>query len=235
MARRAVADHPVHCLVSPVGPMPVTRSRRRWDLHAPPGRWGRTGFPGMRPKLEFRRRIVVALSLPRSVGMTSLATSEPRPAAPATLRRTLGVWQVSIAGIGVILGAGVYGMATAGVLPRALGRIGRTATPWVATVTVLAVTVALLFAGSLAEVAAMTDAAVLLSFVLVNASLAWLACRGRAGPGRRRALDLALPGAAVMMCGALLLHVGVWRLAAAGGLAATGLLASWWPTTATSR
>ena len=44
-------------------------------------------------------------------------------------------------------------MATAGVLPRAFARIGRRSTPWVATVVVLAVTGAILFAGSLAEVA----------------------------------------------------------------------------------
>ena len=35
-----------------------------------------------------------------------MTTTVPRPAAPA-LRRALGVWHVSIAGIGVILGAGV--------------------------------------------------------------------------------------------------------------------------------
>ena len=122
----------------------------------------------------------------------------------------------------------IYGMATAGVLPSALARVGRRATPWVATGAVLAVTGALLFAGSLAEVAAMTDGAVLASFALVNASLAWLGFRGRTGRGRRRALDLALPAAAVIMCGALLLHVGVASLIAVSALVATGLLATWW-------
>jgi basic amino acid/polyamine antiporter, APA family len=122
----------------------------------------------------------------------------------------------------------VYGMADAGVLPRALGRVGRRATPWVATVAVLILTAALLFAGSLAEVAAMTDGAVLASFLLVNASLAWLAGRGRAWRGQRRVLDLALPGTAVAMCGALLLHVGIASLVVVGILVTTGLLASWW-------
>ena len=74
----------------------------------------------------------------------------------------------------------------------------------------------------------MTDGAVLASFLLVNASLAWLAGRGRAGRGRRRVLDLALPGTAVAMCGTLLLHVGIASLVVVGILATTGLLANWW-------
>src|SRR5262245_56859980 len=86
----------------------------------------------------------------------------------------------------------VYGMAAAGVLPRGLGRVGHRATPWVATAAVLIVTAGLLFAGSLPQMAAMTDGAVLASFALVNASLAWLAARGRTGRGRRRAVEVAL-------------------------------------------
>jgi APA family basic amino acid/polyamine antiporter len=122
----------------------------------------------------------------------------------------------------------IYGMASAGVLPRILGRVGRTATPWVSSVVVLAVTCALLFAGELAQVASMTDAAVLASFVLVNASLGWLAWRGRVPSGRRRALDVALPVAAVAMCASLLLHVSVWHLLLTGVLAVAGLAVSRW-------
>jgi APA family basic amino acid/polyamine antiporter len=36
--------------------------------------------------------------------------SENRPAAAPALRRTLSLWQVSVSGIGVILGAGVYAL-----------------------------------------------------------------------------------------------------------------------------
>jgi len=123
----------------------------------------------------------------------------------------------------------VYGMASAGVLPSALGRVGRRATPWVATVAVLSITAALLFVGSLAEVAALTDGAVLASFALVNASLAWLACRGRTGRGRARVVvEVAVSSAAVILCGALLMHVGAWSLGAVGALGATGALLGWW-------
>jgi len=122
----------------------------------------------------------------------------------------------------------VYGMASAGVLPRALGRVGRRATPWVATVAVLSITAALLFVGSLAEVAALTDGAVLASFALVNASLTWLTWRGRTGRGRARAVEFAVSSAAVILCGALLLHVGAWSLGAVAGLGATGILLGWW-------
>jgi APA family basic amino acid/polyamine antiporter len=126
----------------------------------------------------------------------------------------------------------IYGMASAGVLPRPLGRVGRTATPWVAALVVLAVTGALLFAGSLAQVASMTDAAVLSSFVMVNASLGWLACRGRVPSGRRRALDVVLPAAAVAMCGGLLLQVGAWHLALTAVVAAGGLAVNLWSSSA---
>jgi APA family basic amino acid/polyamine antiporter len=116
----------------------------------------------------------------------------------------------------------IYGMAAAGALPAVLGRVGRTATPWVASVVVFAVTGALLLAGSLAQVAAMTDAAVLASFGLVNASLAWLAWRGRVGG--RAAIDRSVPLLATGLCVMLLLHVGTRSLAAAAGLALVGLV-----------
>ena len=72
--------------------------------------------------------------------------------------------------------------------------------------------------------AALTDAAVLLSFMLVNLSLPWLARRGATGPGlTRRALDVGLPALALLMCGWLLAHTGWLSLAAAAGLAVLGL------------
>ena len=82
----------------------------------------------------------------------------------------------------------------------------------------------LVLLGDLAQVAALTDATVLLSFMLVNLSLSWLARRGATGPGRaRRTLDLALPSLALLMCGWLLLHTGWSGLVAAAGLAVLGL------------
>ena len=41
---------------------------------------------------------------------------------------------------------------------------------------------------------------------------------------RRRVLDVALPVAAVVMCGGLLLHVGAWHLVLTGALAVAGLV-----------
>ncbi len=76
--------------------------------------------------------------------------------------------------------------------------------------------------------ATLTDAAVLASFVLVNASLFWLAARGRArSRGARRVADIALSGAAGALCAWLALHTGWIGLLAilvillAGGLVST--------------
>jgi hypothetical protein len=75
------------------------------------------------------------------------------------------------------------------------------------------------------EAAALTDAAVLLSFMLVNLSLPWLARRGRTGPrGPRRVLDVAVPSLALLLCGWLLVHTGWPSLVAATALAVVGLV-----------
>ena len=79
--------------------------------------------------------------------------------------------------------------------------------------------------GNLTRVAALTDAAVLGSFMLVNLSLPWLASRGAKDPRlARRLLDLILPSLAFLMCGWLLFHTGWGSLAVAGGLAIVGLV-----------
>jgi amino acid transporter len=118
----------------------------------------------------------------------------------------------------------IYGMATAGVLPMALGRVGGTGTPLAATGLVAAVTAALVLSGDLARVAALTDAAVLASFALVNLALPWLVVRGQTpGRGVGRRLDVALPVVAVLLCGWLLAHTGWPALAVATALAAVGL------------
>ena len=68
------------------------------------------------------------------------------------------------------------------------------------------------------------SALVLLSFMLVNLSLPWVASRRAKGSRRaRRALDLVLPSLAFLMCGWLLIHTGWPSLAAAAGLAIVGL------------
>lgn len=119
----------------------------------------------------------------------------------------------------------VYGMAAAGVLPRALAAVGPTAIPVRATVGVLTLAGAVVMAGDLTQIAALTDAAVLLSFILVNLSLPWLAARGAtAGGRRRRTADLVLPSAGVLLCGFLLLHTGWRSLLVAGAVGALGML-----------
>ena len=119
----------------------------------------------------------------------------------------------------------VYGMAAAGVLPVSLAVVGPTAIPVRATVSVLALAAVAVVAGDLTQIAALTDAAVLLSFMLVNLSLPWLAARGAtAGGGARRSADLTLPAAGVLLCGFLLLHTGWRSLLVAGVVGAVGVL-----------
>jgi APA family basic amino acid/polyamine antiporter len=117
----------------------------------------------------------------------------------------------------------IYGMAADGPLPRRLARIGRRATPVAASWGALAITALVVVAGDLVQAATMTDAAVLASFMLVNASLLWLGARGRGGPAARHGrADVIIPAAALLMCGALLLHVGWIALLVALGLAVVG-------------
>ena len=71
----------------------------------------------------------------------------------------------------------VYRMAAAGQLPRRPAGIGERATPSITTWTAVGVTAVLVLGGNLGQAAAMTNAAVLGSFVLVNASLAWIATK----------------------------------------------------------
>ena len=120
----------------------------------------------------------------------------------------------------------IYGMASEGLLPHRLAHIGRRSTPVTATWTVLAVTALVVATGDLVQAAVMTDAAVLTSFMLVNASLLWLGLRMRRGAPRtpRTTADIVIPVAALVMCGVLLLHVSwlgmvVALVVAAGGLA----------------
>ena len=184
--------------------------------------------------------LLVALSATAAVGWQDLSAST----APLALvaRRVLGptadtaVSVVALAATAntvlllLVSGArSVYGMAAAGVLPRRFGAIGRRSTPVQATLLVTGITGCLVLLGDLARVAALTDAAVLLSFMLVNLSLAWVAGGRTPSSGLTRpTLDLVLPSLALLMCGWLLSHTGWPSLFASGGLVIVGLAMGRW-------
>jgi APA family basic amino acid/polyamine antiporter len=180
--------------------------------------------------------VLVALAATAAVGWRDLSSSQ----APLALvaRQRLGpraetaLALVALAATAntvllllVAAGRSVYGMAVAGVLPAALARVGGRSVPLSATFLVLGVTAALVLVGDLARAAALTDAAVLVSFLLVNMSLPWLAARGLTAVHRfPRVADVVLPTLAVLLCGWLLLHTGWLNLAATGAFAALGLV-----------
>jgi len=178
--------------------------------------------------------ICVALSSVAAVPWQELAAS-PAPLALVVRRvlgpgadRVLSLMALAATANTVLLlllsaGRSVYGMAAAGQLPRGFARIGNRATPSIATWTVVGLTAALALGGGLAQTAAMTDAAVLGSFMLVNASLVWIAM-GRTERPLARALDVAVPAAGLVMCATLLLHIGWVSVAIALGLAVVGFL-----------
>ena len=114
----------------------------------------------------------------------------------------------------------IYGMAAAGALPKRLARVGHTAVPVSSTLLVLALLAVLVALGTLRQVAAMTDAVVLVSFLFVNASLPWLAAQRRtSASGRTRVAEILIPSLACLLCTWLLLHAGVTSIIAALGLA----------------
>jgi amino acid transporter len=113
-------------------------------------------------------------------------------------------------------------MAADGRLPRRLARIGGRSIPVAATWGALGVTSLVVVAGDLAQAASMTDAAVLISFMLVNASLLWLARRQGRQTGLRPIADVIVPGTALLFCGGLFLHVGWLGMATALALTAMG-------------
>ena len=117
----------------------------------------------------------------------------------------------------------VYGIAADGVLPPRLARLSRTRIPLAATLVVLAAMAALVTPGDLSAVARLTDAMVLISFIAVNLSLAYLGVRGRTpAHGVRRAADVAVPALGAALCGGLLVEGGWTWIAAAGAVAGLG-------------
>jgi APA family basic amino acid/polyamine antiporter len=170
--------------------------------------------------------VAVALSATAAVGWSALAAS---PAPLAVVARSVFGARADALMTAIALAAtantvllllisaarSVYGMGVAGVLPARLGRVGGRAIPTAAAAAVLATAGALALLGDLRKVATLTDAAVLASFVLVNASLVWLGVwRRTGGGGARRAVDMVMGGAAVVLCGWLALHTGWIGLAA---------------------
>ena len=167
--------------------------------------------------------VLVALSAVAVVGASELGTSS----APLALvaRRVLGA-RADVALSVVALAAtanttllllvcaarSVYGMAAAGVLPTSLARVNRASVPVAATAAVLGALAVLVGLGGLQAVAAMTDAVVLLSFMLVNASLPWLAARRAPASTLRRIADLVIPMLGLLLCGWLLAHAGVMSI-----------------------
>lgn len=178
--------------------------------------------------------VAVALSAVAAVDWRELAAS-PAPLA-LVARRALGPGADTVLALMalaatantvllLVLSASrsMYGMASEGRLPAVLARIDRRSTPVAATWTALSVTAVVAVSGTLVQAATLTDAAVLTSFMLVNASLLWLA-RGRTTAGESRTwLDVVVPILALAMCAVLLAHVGWLALGAAVALAAVGL------------
>jgi APA family basic amino acid/polyamine antiporter len=174
--------------------------------------------------------ILVALSAVAVVGATQLGASE----APLALvaRQVLGpqadtaLSVVALAATAntalLLLVAGsrsIYGMAAAGVFPTRLARVGRASSPVAATTLVLALLAVLVGLGNLQQVAAMTDAAVLVAFMFVNASLPWLATHGRTSSSTTvRIADTLVPVLALLLCTWLLLYAGAPSVIAALGL-----------------
>lgn len=118
----------------------------------------------------------------------------------------------------------LYGMASGGVLPQALGRVGRRRTPWIASLVVLGVTVVFILVGSLEQVAKMTDAVVLAPFTLVNLALVWVMWRR---PGRkiaRRVLtDIAPPALGAVLCVLMFFYTGLPAMLLTLGLLLAGV------------
>jgi APA family basic amino acid/polyamine antiporter len=189
--------------------------------------------------------VLVALSAVAAVGATQLGASE----APLALvaRGVLGAHAdvtVSVVALAatantallllVSASRSVYGMAAAGVFPTSLARVNRASVPVAATAVVLGLLAILVGLGGLQAVASMTDAVVLVSFMLVNASLPWLAARRPAAVSARvRAAHTLIPALALLLCAWLLLHAGAPSIMVALGLSGLALVAApgtrvWW-------
>ena len=122
-----------------------------------------------------------------------------------------------------------YGMASSGVLPGALARVGWRRTPYIATGAALVICALLVLVEDISDVARMTTAAVLLSFILVNAGLVWMSWRGRtSAKGISRTRDLLLAGLALPVCGWILWYTGVQSIVVAAAIGLAAAVLGWW-------
>lgn len=123
----------------------------------------------------------------------------------------------------------LQGMAEAKALPAWLGRIGARRTPWAALIVTTVIAVAFALIGDLERVARITNAAILLSFAVVNFALVRHLARVRAALSARTVVtDYLLPATAGICCLALLAYTGVEGIAWALGLGVAGLLVGGW-------
>jgi amino acid transporter len=119
----------------------------------------------------------------------------------------------------------VYGMANENVLPHFLARVEFSGSPSRSLAVVSVVACALILIGELSKVARLTDAAILISFMMVNASLVRLGVGGRTRTtGARRALDVVVPSLGVLLCGALLGYSGWFWIGMAAAVGIVGAL-----------
>ncbi|MBI2964958.1 MAG: amino acid permease [Chloroflexi bacterium] len=180
--------------------------------------------------------VAVAVSAASAVGWEALAGSnaplaEVAPGAlgdNAHLLLTLVALAATANTVLLLMVAGsrsIHGMADAKALPAWLAGIGARKTPWAATALTAAVAAAFALIGDLERVAQITNAAILLSFAVVNfALIRHLARLTKEKSWRRIASDVLLPGAAGASCLALLPYTGLEGVAWAIGLGAAGLL-----------
>ncbi|MBM3959216.1 MAG: amino acid permease [SAR202 cluster bacterium] len=119
----------------------------------------------------------------------------------------------------------LQGMASSGVLPGALARIGRRRTPWIALIVTWLVSICFALIGDLELVAGITNAAILFSFVIVNLALIRTLRRLRKGASLRGLVfDLLIPGGAAISCLALLARTGGVAIGLAAVLGIVGLV-----------
>jgi APA family basic amino acid/polyamine antiporter len=163
---------------------------------------------------------------------TALASATPRAAAALAFIALCATANTALAAL--VAGSRLlYGMASGGDLPRALGRVGRSRhTPWLASLIVAVAAAALLPLGSVSAVASLSSFASLVAFASVHAAL--IALRWRE-PARRRPFRVpfaigrlpVLPALGACGCAALLTQLEGAVLTRGGLLLALLLGGSW--------
>ena len=158
-----------------------------------------------------------------------MTTTVSRPATGSEstpLRRQISRPMLTVFVIGDVVGAGTYGMARQGIVPRAMGRVhGERRTPWVAIVFVAALAMLLLLLGDLDSLADTTVLLLLGVFICVNVA-ALVLRRDRVEHPHWRAPTV-LPVLGVAACSGLIVQKAFEDaviFAYAGGLLALGVV-----------